>query len=236
MHITVFVVLSSLVVKSMGHFVTDDHADRTIVEGVVCLWVKERGLKDAGRETDFVGGWIIIGVDGLRIHIPVVFVNRLSCGMVDLPFVPEAVTFLHIVIIRFRRINSQLAHIGPFVGISYLDIEGVEFQQGIHLGTVVHPGLCGNTLAQGDTEVFHQGGHALLRRGGEILLCIDFSKGLTHHAFHLRGGSAPEGMVFLASCHHLAVEIETGLCGFVVQQVGGAVDDAPFHPVAVCRS
>ena len=49
---------------------SDDTADSTIVKGIVCLWIKEWWLENAGREADLVGGRVIVSIDSLRSHKP----------------------------------------------------------------------------------------------------------------------------------------------------------------------
>ena len=77
--VSVLVVLAALIVESVGHFMSDDHTDGTIVGCVVSLGVEEGRLQDTCGETDFVGGRVVIGIDGLGRHQPFVAVD----GFVD---------------------------------------------------------------------------------------------------------------------------------------------------------
>ena len=56
---------------------TDDNADGSVVEGIVGLHVEEWRLQNAGREANLVGGGVVVGVDGLWRHVPLVAVNGL---------------------------------------------------------------------------------------------------------------------------------------------------------------
>src|SRR5204863_129565 len=64
-------------------------ADATVVLGRVGVGVEERPLEDAGGEADLVGARVVVGVDGLRQHEPLVTVHR-GADLVQLPVVLES--------------------------------------------------------------------------------------------------------------------------------------------------
>ena len=99
-HITILVELASLVVEAVGHLVTNHHADGTIVEGIVGRHIKEGHLQNTGREADLVGGGVIVGIHGLRIHIPVVDIHGLASHVVNLVLVPELTTCQQVLVVR----------------------------------------------------------------------------------------------------------------------------------------
>ena len=68
--VSVLVEKTSLVIETVRHFMSDNHADRTIVHSVVSIRIEERRLKYGSRETDFIGSRIIVCIDGLRSHSP----------------------------------------------------------------------------------------------------------------------------------------------------------------------
>ena len=70
------VVLRALVVEAVADLVADDRADAAVVLGRVGVGAEERLLQDAGREADLVGAGVVVGVDGLRQHEPLVAVDR----------------------------------------------------------------------------------------------------------------------------------------------------------------
>ena len=133
--------MASLVVEAVCHLVANDHANGAIVESVVGVHVKERFLQDAGREADLVGRGVIVGVDGLRIHVPVFAVNGLASLMVEVPLVPEQAAGLHVVIIRLCRVYNESRYVSPFVWITDLHIERVELVERRLLGVLAHPRL-----------------------------------------------------------------------------------------------
>ncbi len=232
-HISILVIATSLVVKSVSHLMTDYDTDSTIVKSIVSRRVKERNLQYTSREADFVRGRIIVSVDRLWSHVPVVPVNRFSSRMVYIPFQLPAATLTHILIVSFFRIYCQARQILPTVRISYLDIERIQLQQGIDFGRIIHPVLGSNTLTQGHFQIIHQCLHALLRGCREVLLDIDSSKSLTHDALHLIGGTTPQRMIFLATREHLAIEFKSRSTRSIVQDTGSIVYDAPLHHITV---
>ena len=70
------VVLRALVVEAVADLVADDRADRAVVDRVVGRRVEERRLQDGGREDDLVHARVVVGVDRLRRHEPLVAVDR----------------------------------------------------------------------------------------------------------------------------------------------------------------
>ena len=69
--------LTALIVETVAHLVTYHAADGSIVLSVVGLHIEERGLQNTGREAYLVGSGIIIGVDGLGCHVPLLLIYGL---------------------------------------------------------------------------------------------------------------------------------------------------------------
>ena len=98
-HVSVLIIVSSLIIKAVSHLVTNHYSDRTIVESVVCFGVKERSLKDTCRETYFVCGWVIVCIYCLRSHQPLVFINRFASLFLYGFVVPVEHTLHYIIVI-----------------------------------------------------------------------------------------------------------------------------------------
>ena len=79
-------------------------------------------------------------------------------------------------------------------------------------------------LAECRLEVLHQGEHALLVLGGEVLGDVHLAYGLREGAVGHRHGALPAGLHLLLSGHGLAVERERCLLEIVAQVRGGRVD------------
>ena len=84
-HVSILVVATALVIKAVRHLMTDYDTDSAIVEGVVSRWVKERNLQYTSRKANFVSGWVIVGIDRLWSHVPVVTIHWFSCRVVYVP-------------------------------------------------------------------------------------------------------------------------------------------------------
>ena len=97
--VTVLVVLTTLIIESVSHFMTNHHTDSAIVEGIVSIHVEERILQNTSREANLVGSWVIISIHGLRSHPPLSTVNGLAITRHHVSIVPLSCT-LHILIIR----------------------------------------------------------------------------------------------------------------------------------------
>src|SRR5665213_698397 len=80
--------LRTLVVEAVADLVTDHRADGTVVGGLVALRVEKWRLEYRGREDDLVESGVVVGVDRLGRHEPLVAVDvdladRLTHGAFD---------------------------------------------------------------------------------------------------------------------------------------------------------
>ena len=136
----------------------DDHADATVVDGIVGVLVEERGLKDASGEHDLVHLWAVVGIDGLRCHEPFLFINRFA-KFVHFKLVLETDGAVDVLEIRLGG-DGVFCVVFPFVGITHLHIDAAEFVQGLVLGVCAHPIEGFDAFAQGDLQVGYEGFHA----------------------------------------------------------------------------
>ena len=74
--ISIFIILTTLIIKPMSHFMPDYNAYTSIIYSIIGIHIKERRLQDTGRETDFVRSRVIISVYCLRTHQPTGFIDR----------------------------------------------------------------------------------------------------------------------------------------------------------------
>ena len=91
--VTILVILTTLIIESVSHFMTDYYTDSTIVECVISVHLEERILQDTCREADFVSRRIIISIYSLWSHQPFILINRFSQTAVHIiqsPFVCTA--------------------------------------------------------------------------------------------------------------------------------------------------
>ena len=57
---------------------TNDRYDSTVINGIICMHVKEGRLKYSRRKHDLVHVGLVIGVDGRRRHTPIRAIDRLA--------------------------------------------------------------------------------------------------------------------------------------------------------------
>lgn len=72
---TLAITRRALIVETMTDLVADDRTDPAIVDGVVSLDVEEWRLQDGRRENDLIAQWVVIGIDRLGEHQPLVRVH-----------------------------------------------------------------------------------------------------------------------------------------------------------------
>ena len=106
-HVSIFVIMTPLIIKSVCHLMSDNYTNSTIIECIVSFRIKERILKDTSRETNLVRRWIVISINCLWSHQPLVLINRFASFLLDGVLCPELLTILYILIIRLLWINRQ---------------------------------------------------------------------------------------------------------------------------------
>ena len=222
-HIAVLVEQAALVVKAVGHLVTDHHADGAVVHGVVRIRVEERRLEDTGREADLVGRRVIVGVDRLRGHAPLGRVRRLAeLGQV-VRHVPGA-GGAQVLVVAQGRIDGEGAVVLPLVRVADLHGEGGELLAGLGLGGVGHPVQGVDVLAEGDLQILHQVEHLLLGALREELGNVHLADGLAEDAVGHAHGALPARFLLGDAAHLGAEEVEAGGVEVVGQGARGAAE------------
>ena len=69
---------AALVVEAVADLVADHRADRAVVHRIVRRQVEERRLENRGGEDDLVLDGVVVRVDRLRRHQPLVAIDRLA--------------------------------------------------------------------------------------------------------------------------------------------------------------
>ena len=164
----------------MAHFVTNDAADRTIIDGGVCSQIEERRLKDGSGKHDFVPVGRIIGVHRLGQHEPFGLVDRLAeLGDHVLPGP---------VIHRHGVGEGVRAHIQVRIGLEVLRISNFwgEFGELVMcfcLRVVAHPVDLIEIAGHGRSQILYQIVHGCLVLAREEALGIDFADTFSDGAF-----------------------------------------------------
>ena len=149
------VVARPLVVEAVTDLVADHRADCTEVHRVVGLGVEEWGLEDRRGEDDFVLRGVVVGVDRLRSHVPLVAVDRAAqLG----PFAVGGVGVggAHVVDDGSLRIQVQGRIVAPLDGVTDLGVEGCQLVERFDLRVFAHPVEAADRLAVGIEEAAHQ--------------------------------------------------------------------------------
>ncbi len=129
----------------MAHLVPDDAADRAVVDGIVSVRIEERRLQDGGWEYDFIERRVVVGVDGLRGHVPFVTVGRLAQPSLLAPPVEFAGT--RGVAEGVAGTDQQGRVIAPFIRIADLGSKGGKLLQRDFLRVGAHPGKLLNIVS-----------------------------------------------------------------------------------------
>ena len=190
-HIAVLVEQASLVVESVSHLMTYNHAYSAVVEGIVSTHVEERILQYAGREADLVAGRVVVRIHGLRSHVPLLLVYRFA-EIGERVRLLELSSTLQIFVVRYLGINIQAGVITPLVGITDLDGDSIEFVDSFDLGIITHPVERLYTLSERGLQVMHESQHTLFVLLGEIFLNIHLSYSLAKCTVNDAYGTFPQ--------------------------------------------
>jgi hypothetical protein len=214
--VAVAVVLGALVVEAVADLVADHGADAAVVDRVVRVGVEERRLQDRGREHDLVHLRVVVGVDGLRRHAPLVAVDRLA-QLVDF-----AVGFdharTHHVADQVVTLHHQLRVILPLVRVADLRRELGQLGLRFLLGGRAHPVELVDRLLVGGQQVLHQRFHARLALGREVLGHVQLAQRLALRTLDRAHATLPARFLLLHAGQGLAVEVEA-LVDEVLRQV-----------------
>ena len=217
------VVARALVVEAVPDLVADDCADCAEVHRVVGLGVEERRLKDCGWEDDLVLRGVVVSVDGLRGHVPLVTVHRAAeLG----PFAVRRVGVggAHVLDDGGLRIQVQRRIVAPLDGVADLGVEGRELVQRLDLGVLAHPVEAADRLAVGVEEAAHQGIHRFLGVGREVAGHPRAAHGFAQVGLDESEGTLPARTQFLRARQGAAVEVEVLVDEIARQERRVAVD------------
>ena len=201
----------------------DHHADGAVVHRVVGVGVVERRLENGGREADFVGRGIVVGVHRLGRHVPLVLVHGLAQFRNVVGRIP-GVGLDDVLPVALRRVDLQRRVVLPLVGIADLHGEGREFLLRLGFRGVGHPVEGGDVLTEGRLQVLHHVEHPGLVLLGEVLGHVHLADGFRKGSVGHRHGALPAGFLLLLARHHAAEEVERRVDEVVAQVAGGCAD------------
>ena len=223
------VVARALVVEAVPDLVADDRANSAEVHRVVGFGVEERRLKDRGWEDDLVLRGVVVGVDGLGGHVPLVAVHR-AAKLCPFAVGGVSVSGAHVLDDRRLRVQVQRRVVAPLDGVADLGIEGRELVQRFHLGVLAHPVEASDRLAVGVEETAHQGVHRLLGVGREVAGHPRAAHGLAQVGLDKSEGALPARTKLLRAGQGTAVEVEVLVDEIARQERRMAVDRRGAQP------
>ena len=203
------VVLRALVVEAVADLVADDRADAAVVLGRLGVRGEERLLQDAGREADLVGAGVVVGVDGLRQHEPLVAVDRRA----DLGELAVGLERRRRGDVAEQVVGADLERgvVAELLRVADLGPEGVELLVGPLLGLLGHPVEPRDRLAVGREQVGDQLVHQRLGARREVPGDVLLADGLADRALDQRDAALPAGAQLGGAVEGAAVEVEVGL-------------------------
>ena len=174
--VAVAVVLRALVVEAVADLVADDRADAAVVDRVVGVEVEERRLQDRGREDDLVHPRVVVGVDRLGRHEPLVAVDRLA-ELARLRSSSNAAARRTLPTRSSRRISAPSSR-ATCRGSRSSGVNLASFSRASLAGLGAHPVEGTDVLAVGLDQVLDQFLHPVLGRGREVPLDVELADGL----------------------------------------------------------
>ena len=208
----------------------DDRADRAEVHRVVRLRVKERGLEDRGGEHDLVLGGVVVGVDRLGSHVPLVAVDG-AAQLGPLAVGGVRVGGPHVVHERGGGVQVQCRVVAPLHGVADLRVEGRQLGQRLDLGVLAHPVEASDRLAVGVEEALDERIHRFLCVGREMAGDPRAAHGVAQVGLDEGQRALPAGAQLLRAGESAAVEVEVLLHEISREQGGARVDDRRAQPL-----
>jgi hypothetical protein len=124
--------MRTLVVEAVADLVADlvadDRADRSVVGRIVAIGIEERILQDRGREHDLVHARVVVGVDRLGGHVPLIAVDRFA-DLVQLPAELKSMSRPHVGH-EIRRVDPEVRAVQqlPRAGVSFGPVTSLPHQ------------------------------------------------------------------------------------------------------------
>ena len=223
--VAVLIIVTALVVEAMGHLMSNDNTDSTIVESIVGIHVEEGFLQNTCREANLVGGGVIVSVNRLGSHAPLGLVDRLvnlgnHVGNVELiapDHIGEVAVFL----------DFKPAVVSPLVGITYFYHDCGEFLDSALFRILTHPFCIMDTHCKSLFQVVDHLDHAVLGFRGEETGHIEFTQCFAHGTVNSTGDAFPAGTQLLSTTEGATVEVEIGVDEVTAQIRCSSVDDIP---------
>src|SRR5699024_4950064 len=168
------VILASLIIEAMRHFVTNNCSYCSIIDGIISSLMIKWRLKDACRKHNFVKRRIIIGINSWRRHKPfrtVYWFSQFIYHMLILPL-----SCLSKVGNQRAAVNINRRVIFPFVRITNLIYESIKFRNRLIFGGITHPVQPFYAFAVGLFQVINHTSHILLSFRRKITLYIKLAQ------------------------------------------------------------
>ena len=191
----------------MADLVADDRSDGAEVHRVVRLCVEERGLEDRGGEHDLVLRGVVVGVDRLRGHVPLVAVDG-TPELTPLAVGRVGVGGAHVIDEGGAGVQVQRGVVAPLGGVSDLRVEGRQLGQRLLLRLLAHPVQAADRLAVGVEQAAHECVHRVLGLGREVAGDPGPSHGLAQVGLDEGQCALPSGAQLLRARQCAAVEVE----------------------------
>src|SRR5258705_5838674 len=129
--------LAARIVVAMGDFMTDDCADRSVVEGIIGVRIEEGRLQNSRRKRDIVVEGVVTGVDSWRSHPPLLPVNWLI-DLVEVAHLIKLAGAQDVCQIRITR-NGKRRVVDPLIRVADLLAKSIELRDRMLASILAHP-------------------------------------------------------------------------------------------------
>ena len=180
-------------------------------------------MEDRCGEDDFVLRGVVVGVDRLRCHVPLVAVDRAAqLG----PFAVGGVGVggAHVVDDGSLRIQVQGRIVAPLDGVADLGVEGCQLVECLGLRVFAHPVEAADRLAVGVKEAAHQCVHRFLGVGREVACNPRAAHCLAQVSLDEAEGALPARAQLLRARQCATVEVEVFVHEVAREEGSVAVD------------
>mmetsp|Transcript_16420 Transcript_16420/g.24563 ORF Transcript_16420/g.24563 Transcript_16420/m.24563 type:complete len:229 (-) Transcript_16420:859-1545(-) len=178
-HVAFKVKLSTLIIETMSHFMPYNCTNGTEIDSGVCTGIEHGCLKNGSREYNLIETRVVVCVDRLRSHEPLLFICR-GIHFLDLSHQIEITRLEHHGQERLILFNHIRRVVNPFIWIPDLNVETTHFlQRFLSCRIRFHPIDLLKPFFQSLSDTFNNCQCLLFAALIKIFAAVNLSKGLT---------------------------------------------------------
>ncbi|MNY09079.1 hypothetical protein D3C86_1419720 [compost metagenome] len=206
---------------------TDYCTNTTIVNGIICIEIKERILQDRRRENDLIERRVVVSIYRIWCHKPL---HTIYCftQFFQLFVIIECRSVQYILCIVIFS-DYQAAVVFPFVRITDFLHERVQLGHRFFFGHRAHPVQLLNALAKCNLQVVHQLQHFFFSFRFEVFVYIQLAQLIADVTIDHAHNTLPARSLLFLSAHRFAIKLKAQVFKLLAQVRRHVTDGMEQH-------